>query len=136
MIQPPLPTLVDQLKALANPIRLRILAMLREGELCVCEITDVVGLAPSTVSQHLSDLRKAGFVAERKAGRWVHYALVTDAFPKALLEVLWPELAEDPAVASDHRTALEARKQVPRACVIAQDTQDTKDPLAAVCERA
>ena len=134
MSQPPLPTLVDQLKALANPIRLRILAMLREGELCVCEITDVVGLAPSTVSQHLSDLRKAGFVAERKAGRWVHYALVPDAFPTALLGVLWPELSEDPAVASDHRTALEARNQMPRACVLAPDS---KGPLAsAACERA
>ncbi|HEX9083015.1 MAG TPA: metalloregulator ArsR/SmtB family transcription factor [Holophagaceae bacterium] len=111
MTKPALPPLVDRLKALAHPVRLRILAMLRNGELCVCEITDVVGLAPSTISQHLSDLRRAGFVTERKEGRWVHYGLSLESFPQALLAVLWPELAGDPAVKADHRTALQARKQ-------------------------
>ncbi len=106
-----LPPLVDRLKALAHPVRLRILAMLRGGELCVCEITEVVGLAASTVSQHLSDLRRAGFVTERKEGRWVHYALAGDAFPEALLGVLWPELAGDAAVKADQRLALQARRQ-------------------------
>jgi DNA-binding transcriptional ArsR family regulator len=72
-----LPTLVDAVKALAHPGRLRLLAMLRGGDLCVCQLTAVLELAASTVSSHLSDLRRAGLVTERKSGKWVHYHLVT-----------------------------------------------------------
>jgi DNA-binding transcriptional ArsR family regulator len=72
-----LPTLVDAVKALAHPGRLRLLAMLRGGDLCVCQLTAVLELAASTVSSHLSDLRRAGLVTERKRGKWVHYHLVT-----------------------------------------------------------
>jgi DNA-binding transcriptional ArsR family regulator len=72
-----LPILVDAVKALAHPGRLRLLAMLRGGDLCVCQLTAVLELAASTVSSHLSDLRRAGLVTERKRGKWVHYHLVT-----------------------------------------------------------
>ncbi len=71
-----LPTLVDAVKALAHPGRLRLLAMLRGGDLCVCQLTAVLELAASTVSSHLSGLRRAGLVTERKSGKWVHYHLV------------------------------------------------------------
>lgn len=71
-----LPGLVDAVKALAHPGRLRMLAMLRGGDLCVCQLTAVLDLAASTVSSHLSDLRRAGFVKERRSGKWVHYHLV------------------------------------------------------------
>ena len=71
-----LPTVIDAVKALAHPGRLRILAMLRGGDLCVCQMTAVLELAASTVSSHLSDLRRAGFVTERKSGKWVHYHLI------------------------------------------------------------
>jgi DNA-binding transcriptional ArsR family regulator len=73
-----LPMAVDAVKALAHPGRLRILAMLRGGDLCVCQMTAVLELAASTVSSHLGDLRRAGFVTERKRGKWVHYHLVDD----------------------------------------------------------
>ena len=79
-----LPALVDAVKALAHPGRLRMLAMLRGGDLCVCQLTAVLELAASTVSSHLSDLRRAGIVTERKSGKWVHYHLV-DAGPLAEL---------------------------------------------------
>jgi ArsR family transcriptional regulator, arsenate/arsenite/antimonite-responsive transcriptional repressor len=71
-----LPALVDAVKALAHPGRLRMLAMLRGGDLCVCQLTAVLELAASTVSSHLSDLRRAGIVTERRSGKWVHYRLV------------------------------------------------------------
>lgn len=71
-----LPAVVDSVKALAHPGRLRMLAMLRGGDLCVCQVTAALGLAASTVSSHLSDLRRAGFVTERKIGKWVRYHLV------------------------------------------------------------
>jgi DNA-binding transcriptional ArsR family regulator len=73
-----LPTVIDAVKALAHPGRLRILAMLRGGDLCVCQMTAVLELAASTVSAHLSDLRRSGLVTERKRGKWVHYHLVGD----------------------------------------------------------
>ena len=55
-------------KALADPNRVRILLALRRGELCVCQITELFGLAPSTVSKHLSILHHAGLIQSRKIG--------------------------------------------------------------------
>jgi len=62
-------------KALSDPNRLRILKMLQSKSLCVCEITDVLNLATSTVSKHLSILRAAGFIIEQKDGKWVNYLI-------------------------------------------------------------
>lgn len=62
-------------KALAEPIRLRILALLREGELCVCDLVEVLQMPQSTVSRHLALLKGAGWVAERRQGVWMHYRL-------------------------------------------------------------
>jgi len=64
-------------KALSDPNRVRALMMLHEGELCACQIIDVLGLAPSTVSKHMSVLRQAGLVRGRKQGKWMYYSLVT-----------------------------------------------------------
>jgi len=85
--------LVDIFKALAHPVRLLILALLRNGELCVCEVAGVLGLAPSTVSEHLSDLRRTGLVREWKVGRWVHVALSDEATTRPVLESIWPLMA-------------------------------------------
>ena len=62
-------------KALADENRLRILMALQEGEICVCQITELMGLAMSTVSKHLSILYQAGLVNARKEGRWMYYSL-------------------------------------------------------------
>lgn len=62
-------------KSLSDPNRLRILKMLQIKPLCVCEITDVLQLATSTVSKHLSILRETGFIIEEKDGKWVNYMI-------------------------------------------------------------
>jgi len=62
-------------KALADENRVRILLALRAGELCVCQITELFGLAPSTISKHLSILYQAGLAESRKDGRWIYYRL-------------------------------------------------------------
>ncbi|RMD87687.1 MAG: ArsR family transcriptional regulator [Candidatus Dadabacteria bacterium] len=62
-------------KALGDENRLRVINVLRTGELCVCQITELLGLAPSTVSKHMSVLRDAGLVKSRKDGRWIYYSL-------------------------------------------------------------
>jgi len=101
MMTTPLNLLTRAHKALSHPVRVRILTLLRSGELCVCQINAVVGLAPSTVSAHLRELRTAGLVAERKAGRWVHYRLAGEGPGSDALAVLWPALAGDPVLDDD-----------------------------------
>jgi DNA-binding transcriptional ArsR family regulator len=110
MKTPSLPQLVDRYKALAHPTRLRILAMLRSGELCVCQMTAVLALAPSTVSAHLSDLRRSGLLEERKDGRWVHYQLARGRIAEGVLQVLWPQLERDPQVGADRALVKRLRK--------------------------
>ncbi len=57
-------------KALSNENRVRILAILEGRELCVCQVIELLGLAPSTVSKHLSILKQARLIDGRKQGRW------------------------------------------------------------------
>ncbi len=62
-------------KALSDQNRLRILKMLQSKHLCVCEITEILQLATSTVSKHLSILKESGFIIEEKEGKWVNYKI-------------------------------------------------------------
>ena len=75
-------------RALSDPNRVRILLALRRGELCVCQITELFGLATSTISKHLSILNHAGLIRSRKAERWVYYRLADKAAPVAVREAL------------------------------------------------
>ena len=77
-------------KALADENRLRMLMALREGEVCVCQVAELTGLALSTVSKHLSVLYQAGLVSARKEGRWMYYSLPGRGAPTAAREaVAW-----------------------------------------------
>ncbi len=62
-------------KALSDPTRVRIVRALLGGELCVCELCDVLGVVQSTLSTHLRWLRLGGLVEVRQQGRWVYYGL-------------------------------------------------------------
>ena len=62
-------------KALADENRIRILLALQDGELCVCQLTELIALAPSTTSKHLSILYQSGLLNLRKDGRWIYYQL-------------------------------------------------------------
>ncbi len=97
----PLAATVNTYKALAHPARMRILAMLQGGELCVCQLIAVVRLAPSTISAHLVELKRAGLVEERKQGKWVHVRLAEDGPAREVLEDVLSTLADDPQVRSD-----------------------------------
>lgn len=77
-------------KALADANRLRMLMALRAGEVCVCQIAELTGLALSTVSKHLSVLYQAGLVNARKDGRWMYYSLPGKGTPTPAREaVAW-----------------------------------------------
>lgn len=75
-------------KALSDSNRLRILKMLQTKSLCVCEITEVLKLAASTVSKHLSILREAGFIIEEKEGKWVNYKINPSSSDKRITSIL------------------------------------------------
>ncbi len=79
---------VELAKALAERNRLRALHALRGRELCVCQIVALLELAPSTVSKHMSILRRARLVESRKKGRWVHYRLAGKDAPSEAAEAL------------------------------------------------
>jgi ArsR family transcriptional regulator len=66
----------------------RILLALRRRELCVCQITELFGFAPSTMSKHLSILHHAGLIQSRKTERWVHYRLPDKPAPVAVRQAL------------------------------------------------
>ncbi len=91
-------------KALADSQRVRIMMLLEAGELCVCQIVEVLGLAPSTTSKHLSILEDANLIAGRKAGRWMYYRLTSGtagAWVRPVRQWMQTALAEDPQVAQD-----------------------------------
>ena len=88
-------------RALGHPARLRTVAMLGSGELCVCQITEVLKLAPSTVSAHLRELKLAGLVAERRDGKWVYFGLAKDDRARRWIETALHAAADDPQLQAD-----------------------------------
>lgn len=132
MTNTPLAQIVRRHKALAHPVRLRILAMLRGGPLCVCQMTAVLRLAASTVSAHLSELRRADLVAERKEGKWVEYRLAEDAGSPALAAASRSSLERDPTIVQD-RAILRELRRVPldELCRAALDLHRLGIPLPA-----
>jgi|SRR3989304_5139856 len=91
-------------KALSDPNRLRILKMLQSKSLCVCEITDVLKLATSTVSKHLSILKDGGFILEQKDGKWVNYLInprPSDPRISSLISTLDFWISDDQLIISD-----------------------------------
>lgn len=69
---------VETLKVLSDATRLRIVSLLRHGELCVCDLTETLQIPQSTVSRHLATLKAAGWVKSRRSGKWMHYLLLDE----------------------------------------------------------
>lgn len=94
------------LKAAADPTRTRILKLLEPGALCVCQLQAVLGLAPSTVSKHLSLLKLAGLVDDRRSGKWIAYELARSSpnpHAQAVLGLLRGVEHRAPLLAADRR---------------------------------
>jgi len=109
-------------KALSDPGRVRMLLALRRGELCVCQITELFGFAPSTISKHLSILHQAGLILSRKEERWVYYRLPDEAASVAVREALdWVQKS----VAKSGEAVADAKKL----------KQILKTDLAELCRR-
>ena len=105
--------LVKVFKALSDSNRLRILKILEVRSLCVCEITDILQLATSTVSKHLSILRDADFIVDKKDGKWVSYSLshVDDQFINSLLSLTLQQLNDEEIIKEDKEKALKSCRE-------------------------
>lgn len=66
--------------ALSDPIRIRVLELLRQQELCVCELSDILEISQSKLSFHLKTLKEAALVRSRQEGRWIYYSLNLSQF--------------------------------------------------------
>jgi ArsR family transcriptional regulator len=106
--------ITDIAKALSDPNRVRALMLLTDGPLCVCQIIEMLGLAASTTSKHMSILRQGGLVEATKEGRWMHYALPSKGAPQEVRKAIqWviKGLENDPRIQKD-KTKLKKIVQV------------------------
>jgi ArsR family transcriptional regulator len=97
-------TYVNIFKALSDPNRIRIVKMLAERELCMCEVREVLNLSSSTVSKHLTILRDAGLLLDSKDGKWVNFRLSDkpeNAFLRSLIALLKKSFDDDDAIRED-----------------------------------
>src|SRR5579862_6739585 len=105
-------SIVKSLRLLADPTRLRLLLLLQQEELSVAEIQEILGMGQSRISAHLSQLRQAGLVSDRRAGKNIYYGPATgdaqatgDALHRQLNEIVQASAREIPETARD-KTAL------------------------------
>ncbi len=95
--------LLVMLKALSEEIRLRIIKLLEGGELCVCDIVSGLDMSQPKVSFHLNTLKEAGFIKDRKQGRWTHYRLDDSDYFRRFLLLSVIERISDEAAAADRK---------------------------------
>ena len=103
-------------KALSDESRVRALLALKGHELCVCQIIELLGLAPSTVSKHMSILANARLVESRQEGRWRYYRLAGDEAPYEVREATaWTfrSLSKTPRIQQDAERLKEILKLDP-----------------------
>lgn len=103
-------------KALADENRVRLLLALRKGELCACQLTELLQLAPSTVSKHLFLLKHAGLVESRKEGRWIYFKLAGAEATVAVREAIdWvnKSLGRSPRAQADAKSLKALLKEDP-----------------------
>ena len=101
--------LLKILKALGDETRIRIIKMLLERALCVCELTDVLGINQSSVSHHLKILEDAGLVEHKRDGQWINYELSVDRaneFVQEILNLIEGCLNNDPIVKNDLKLSM------------------------------
>jgi len=93
--------IADIFKALSDPTRLRIVALLAQGELCVCDLMEILKLPQSTISRHMARLKSARIINDRRQGKWVHYSLQNGNLPDKIRHFLKTELPGDEPHRSD-----------------------------------
>ncbi|MDI6738926.1 MAG: metalloregulator ArsR/SmtB family transcription factor [Candidatus Edwardsbacteria bacterium] len=103
---------VKLFKSLGDPTRLRIVKLLEAGELCVCQLTAALGMGQSRISRHLSILREAGIIEDRRRGKWVHYRLCCKDAARQIC-ACFAGLDDDDAVKTDRRAVRKTKPLAP-----------------------
>jgi ArsR family transcriptional regulator len=113
--------------AFADPTRLRLLNLMAGREVCVCHFVEILGQSQPKISRHLAYLRKAGIVAARREGKWMHYSICTPAEASAasILAVVLAALGNDKQMHAD-------RARLERACCVPQKLVLPKSILARI----
>ncbi|RJQ47906.1 MAG: ArsR family transcriptional regulator [Gaiellales bacterium] len=105
-------------KALSDDTRLRILGLLLEGELCVCDLVAILDMPQSTVSRHLAYLRNSGLVTDNRQGVWMHYRLADGetVLHQDIFDLLRKDLAGLPQVITDQKALREYMSKKQATC--------------------
>ena len=100
--------LLPLFKALSDRNRLRVVGVLmKEKELCACQITELLGIKGASASRHLSLLVRAGILKSRKEGRWIFFSINNDKFSDAVLSCIKPKLLKSEEFKHDRKTIKE-----------------------------
>ena len=113
--------LANTIKALSDETRLRVMKLLEEREICVCELMQVLDMSQPRISRHLSVLRNAGLVSDRREGKWVYYSLCNGTGNdeiKAILKTI--------AVLGNNNTAVKKDRKNLRKAVRLSEIQGTR----------
>jgi ArsR family transcriptional regulator len=111
--------LAQTIKALSDPIRLRIVLLLQaEGELCVCDLMAVLKLPQSTVSRHLAYLKRSCWVDTRRQGVWMYYQLSRESCTicREMLQILKRHAGENRIPIEDRAALAEFRNHKTKTC--------------------
>ena len=102
----------DKFAAFSDPTRLRILHLLREGEMCVGDLVTILDMPQPTISRHLAYLRRSHLVETRKSGLWMYYSLAPakSDFHRKLLDCLTACFADVPELKKDAMRAKKVKK--------------------------
>ena len=95
--------LIAIFKALSDETRLRVIKLLEQGELCVCDITAALDMSQPKVSFHLSTLKDAGLIKDRKQGKWIHYSLNEKDLFRRMLILSACERMQDSTIEGDRK---------------------------------
>lgn len=121
-------------RVLADRTRLRLLNLIADKEICVCYFVAILGISQPKISRHLAYLRRAGIVAARRQGRWMHYRLLAprDAVATTILQETLAHLRQMPDMRADlakletsccNPGSFEASRQVPQPLTLPNQAQ-------------
>ena len=106
--------LVKVLKALSDPMRIRIVKLLERKKMCVCELTEVLNIGQPSVSHHLRILKDSGLVVDLRNGLWIDYELSEEKYNKyapQLLDLISSWLTDDPKILDDKKAAKKVNRE-------------------------
>jgi len=93
--------MLDIFKALSEENRFRIVMLLSQREMCVCEIFSILDISNSTLSSHLKILKQANIIKQKKNGRWINYSLINNATITMLLDFIKKNMNDNTLILED-----------------------------------